>query len=208
MPRQESSGTSVPTQLLDLKAPGVPSGASALATDPGPQTPKVAEKTPEEATEDDATGVAKQSAADTVHFPSKTGGNARTFQNARFVGSSKSVKIERPEFEETTRRTERVLGRESSGPEIASMTETIDSVMGRAMDELDRLSASMLTKAESHASSSGSSGALALAKPMKIVIFAVDRVPSSTPPSKGGEVWIIGDYHAEMLTALSVLGVD
>ena len=88
------------------------------------------------------------------------------------------------------------------------MTECIDGVMGRAMDELDRLSASMMTKAKPDPNSSGSSGALAPAKPVRTVSFAADRAPSSTPPSKGGGVWVIGDYCAEMLTALSVLGVD
>ena len=77
------------------------------------------------------------------------------------------------------------------------------------MDDLDRLSASMMTKAESCPETSGSSGGLPPAKPLKSVSFAADRVggsTSSTPPSET-RVWIIGDYHAEMITALRAIGV-
>ena len=73
------------------------------------------------------------------------------------------------------------------------------------MDELDRLSASMLAKAEPDPKTPGSSGALAPAKPMKTVSFATNKLPTSTPPSK--RVWIIGDYNSEMITALCALGI-
>ena len=70
-----------------------------------------------------------------------------TLANLPFDAEDNSRGAIRPSFEETVRRTERVLGRETSAPSFASDEGCIDAVIGRAMDELDLLAASMLTKA-------------------------------------------------------------
>ena len=81
-------------------------------------------------------------------------------------------------------RSERDLGSKTSGG-IAGEVESLDIIIGRAMDELDLMAASMLTKAADDSNpshSSGSSGALALATPSKTVSFAHFVVEAGTTP--------------------------
>ena len=116
---------------------------------------------------------------------------------------------------------ETTLGHTSRGDMLAvernhrdvseNFTEYVDGVMNRALDELDRLSASMMTKAEAHPGlTSDSSGSPLPAKSLRPASKKVRHpsmpAPSITPPSET-RVWIIGDHYAEMTTALLAIGV-
>ena len=71
------------------------------------------------------------------------------------------------------------------------LTECIDSVMNRAMDELDRLSVSMLARTESFPTTASSSGELSpakLKKSKKSVSFGNGKLSSRTQSSAGRTV--------------------
>ena len=68
---------------------------------------------------------------------------------------------------------------EAGHEESSNFLSSVDGVMNRAMDELDRLSASMAQKSEVRPLNVDSSGASAPASSTKSVSFAADRVGGS-----------------------------
>ena len=112
--------------------------------------------------EEDAKGVEEERAIEADTFPLKAGGNARKFKNLPFDVANGSRGAIRPEDEEMGSRSERDLGPRTSGG-IASEVESVDRVIGRAMDELDLLAASMPTRVAEDSHSFSLAGALAAA---------------------------------------------
>ena len=104
------------------------------------------------------------------------GENSRTFRHVA-SGSSMSSRAGQRQKSGVMTLTETVLGHASRGDTLANeqnhrdvsveLTEHVDGGMNRAMDELDRLSISMLAKAESYPIDSGKSGDSSLAMPKK-----------------------------------------
>ena len=98
------------------------------------------------------------------------------------------------------RRSEQMSFEDS--PDV-SEAMVVDGVLNRAFEELDRLAVSLKAM-----KTNGGEPSLTESSSSKGVSFQAEHLPvtASTPPSQL-RAWIIGDYNAEMITALSSLGV-